>query len=290
MDARSATAYQSLLRIVQFVDRNEPLRALAAESTALTLLREHIEQFETLTQQQSVAAIGSLSLTAQRRAVRRMLWVRLDTIRRASDYARLADPTIPPFRPPDIDSHNMQFIGEARGIVSAIDRWIDSLVTCGLQRTVIDDIPPLADALEQLVSNRDAGASSRHAATSVLPIVIRSARKLVPLIYRQLEPAMTPELLVEWKQAASLGRTHRSKALRSGRVRRLPAGNRRPVTPEQWSIRGVVRHIMMWLVEPTEKTPSRNTPVTDYDVNEIKRLHAPDMKPTGTDGDRPTTS
>jgi hypothetical protein len=59
MDSRHAAADQALLRIVHSVDRHEDVRAPAAESNAVALLCEHIGQFETLTQQQSVAALGS---------------------------------------------------------------------------------------------------------------------------------------------------------------------------------------------------------------------------------------
>ncbi len=302
MNGRDAAIYRSLLQIVHFVNGHDSLRERAAESNALTLLQQHIGEIQELESHRAVASMATRGMTAQKDDLYRILRDRLDAIRHAADFARISEPGIPPMEPPSLDLDVTRFIAAARGISMTAAEHEEALIAAGLQRSIIADCDRLADILQKLSLNRIRGRATRMAANQQIPIVLRSSRGLVKLLRRQLEPVMTPEILVEWQRAIALGRTHRPKALKAGAVSlpapvnfpRLaaPLPQHKALAPSMAStklgIGRVVQHIVLRLVHPMgheqQHAPDAEvSEVSDVSIEQIKRLPASTAQRTGTD-------
>jgi hypothetical protein len=80
MNARDAGAYQPLVRLVELIERHEPLCRRAEESHALDPLQESIREFERRDQNGTIAGRTSPMLTASKEALRKLLWAHMNTV------------------------------------------------------------------------------------------------------------------------------------------------------------------------------------------------------------------
>jgi hypothetical protein len=314
MNARDVVAYQALLRLVELIERHEPLRRRAAESQALDRLREQIQEIERLAHDGTIAGRTSPMLTASKEALRKLLWTHMDTVQQAVECSLLAGTLLPNLSPPPLDCDIMLLTTHAKAIVTLARQHEEALKRAGLEWSLIADIATLAESLGNAVSDRHVAVVTARVSNNLIPVVLRAARVQVGLLQRQLAPVMAPEILGEWKAAAALGRKHRAaaatqqleappevKALPPAPAavalesptdaRQLPAARdgvvALPPSPEMslLAIAAKAGRAVLRLLRPSEGQPVTGQEA-DVSVTEIRRLPSSTQAKTGTDDGR----
>jgi hypothetical protein len=234
MKSRETAPLHALSRIVTFVDTDDRLRAAAAESKALELLRGRIEALRITVEKHADLNTEIRFLDAQRGHLRRTLTHRLELLAAAASIAVELEPHLSPLTkvPPYADA--IAFAVLARSITVSASEFIDVLVGSGFQRSILDEIPLLADALQETAHRRSSLAATRRAIPDRFASDLEPAYKLVNLLRLQLEAAMSPALAAEWGTLSALGRGHRSKPTLGAPPRRPllgPGGDSAPAEP-----------------------------------------------------------
>jgi hypothetical protein len=295
MTAREAAMYQALVRLVALIERHEPLRRLAAASQALERLREQIREIERLAEEGEAAGRTSPMLTASKEALRKLLWAHMDTVQQAVECSILDGTLLPNLSPPPLDSDITQLTTKARAVVTLAGTHEDALKRAGLQWSLIGDISTLATALDNVAIGRRMAVTERSVATDLMPVMLRAARVRAGLLHGQLKPAMTPQMLSEWKAAAALGRQHRATPA-TPQVEAPPEVKALPPAPEVRALppapdtsllamASKARRAVLRLLRPSESHPAA-AQQADVSVTEMRRLPSSTDAKTGTDDGR----
>lgn len=290
MNVRDQQRYDRLRRIVAFLLEHLELKDAVDRAGVIPILQAFIAEIEYLDQGGATARMEGIGLTAQRNALRRVLWDKLDAIGIAADIARVENAAIPPLHPPPFGKRVSHLTADARSIREFALTHRDELLRAGLLASMIDDVARLTQLIDATEVGRLHDSNKRKGHTRTIPTLIRASGQTVKLVRRQFEPLMSTATRLEWDAVISLGRAHRPKALGDGGKAAISDGRRpalprasvrmieegQPVPPHRTRKRGILRRLADF-VRPSasaQVTPADLVLEDDVQVEEIKRLPA----------------
>jgi hypothetical protein len=221
MDARSLEFLHAMQRIVAVVERHTDLRRLAAESKAFDLFCNAITEFE---QWEPMRIANQMEIDQHRAETDAALARLLGDLACVHAAAQLTAGHAAPLvcELPSAHHHVERVVAAAHGILNVARGHEQTLIDAGMHPRKLADVEDSAQELSQAHLRWAIAEAYAGVFAGSLVRLKTQTRKRYRQLYAELASAVTHESRADWKLAASLGRTHRPLALRSGE-RALPS-------------------------------------------------------------------
>lgn len=272
-------------RIEYVVEGNPALASRAAESTVFAHLKRDIAEFEDIRSLEPQLSLELGRLRAETRLLAERLHSELECIEAARQLSMRPLP-LPNLTPPPASLAVPMLVARAAGIIMAAEHCLAELIEAGMHPRKLEDV---SHTLRELTETHMAWshADARHRVMPKnLDRVVRRARKRIRQLYLELLPAMTAELVGEWKAATLLGRKHRDALPAPRDLPRLTAGAPMESTGEPADRRalvtagdgrkklGLAQRVVLRIAGVGKEIDGTGACVDDASVDDIGRLPA----------------
>jgi len=231
MNGRALHVYSAMKRIAEVIDGDPHLKARAAESRAYERFLEEIAAFETLATDERQAKINRPMSRNQLEQLAGLIMIELKCIDGADRLSGQYADVFSSVKKPSSETRVWQFTSAVHGYLDAMEQHRERLIGGGMHPNKFDDARKLLCQYEDLHQSWSGTDAHLQLAPKLIRLWVERAQQRGELLHNELYSAMSKEALTKWNVAASLGRTHRPRALSPGGQRALPAPQKAESTP-----------------------------------------------------------